>query len=309
MFQAILLFSLLCKSDGANGPQVNTNLSKPKLISESSTTMIGQNKTIRCLSKNGSLPITFSLFLNKSTQGVSTVSHEREATFYVLIQNIGPYKCKANNSNNSVRYSQEFNFSLLEPLINTSIRSDTSLTTRGHNETLQCLSKSGSLPITYVLLRNSSVLETITVTERRLAEFHISIVNTHSLGPFRCRANNSVTNSSLSEELSFIMQGENASWRLILCILLPLFLVLIILAFVFTRICKHKKGPTGLLPIDRVYSDGSTEETAMEKHQEVKYSTIVFSENRERTIISEDSVQYAEILKRDCNGGNTIVQH
>ncbi|XP_077316754.1 uncharacterized protein LOC143936215 [Lithobates pipiens] len=89
-----------------------------ELIPGSPEATIGQVQTIRCVSRGGSLPVTYTLFHNKSTKGKMTASEERGATFSVTIYDhasLGSYRCKANNSFTGDIYSKEFWFTLLEP--------------------------------------------------------------------------------------------------------------------------------------------------------------------------------------------------
>ncbi|XP_053564037.1 allergin-1 isoform X6 [Bombina bombina] len=296
-------------------------LSNPVLTTETSESVTGRNETIRCISANGFLPITYTLFLNKTSKGVITLSQRQNATFYVIIHqnSTGPYQCKAKAANKTKK-SNTFNFVLKEYLVNTSIISKSSVTAEGLKENLHCVSAQGSLPITYVLLRNGSDLGNITVTENKQAVFNINIANTQSLGPYRCRANNSVTNESLSEEFSFTFQGAVSSKVLILCILLPIFLIALILTTCLL-IYKSRKGPIGILSInkmyevqpaketgttdsmqERVYADIRPEEIDMEKQPEENYSIILFSENTgDKIVKNEDSVEYTEILVRGNN--------
>ncbi|XP_053564001.1 allergin-1 isoform X2 [Bombina bombina] len=319
-----------CKAKAANKTKksntfnfvLKDEVSNPVLTTETSESVTGRNETIRCISANGSLPITYTLFLHQTRKGDITVSEHKEATFYVIINHnsTGPYKCKANNTVKNDKYSKQFDFVLKEYLVNTSIISKSSVTAEGLKENLHCVSAQGSLPITYVLLRNGSDLGNITVTENKQAVFNINIANTQSLGPYRCRANNSVTNESLSEEFSFTFQGAVSSKVLILCILLPIFLIALILTTCLL-IYKSRKGPIGILSInkmyevqpaketgttdsmqERVYADIRPEEIDMEKQPEENYSIILFSENTgDKIVKNEDSVEYTEILVRGNN--------
>lgn len=77
--------------------------------------IIGRTETIHCITRNASLPITYILFLNKTTVESRTVSEEKGAKFKVTIYNetrLGHYKCKANNSQTGPTYSQNFTFIL-----------------------------------------------------------------------------------------------------------------------------------------------------------------------------------------------------
>ncbi|NWI90667.1 MILR1 protein, partial [Pitta sordida] len=94
-------------------------ISKPVLRSPASQAKKGQNVTLSCLSENGSLPITYVFFKGNKSISPRQTMQQREAAVISLSVNSsadsGVYKCKANNSfPNSVKYSNDFNFTLAE---------------------------------------------------------------------------------------------------------------------------------------------------------------------------------------------------
>ncbi|KAM5135851.1 allergin-1-like [Mantella aurantiaca] len=93
-------------------------LSKPELLPGHPDITMGRPVTISCLFRNASFPVTFMLFLNTSFKGKMMLSEEEEAKFNITICNVtelGPYKCKVNNSQTTGKYSDDFTFALQEP--------------------------------------------------------------------------------------------------------------------------------------------------------------------------------------------------
>ncbi|NXX12307.1 MILR1 protein, partial [Podargus strigoides] len=93
-------------------------ISKPVLSSPTTQAKKGQNVTLSCFSENGSLPITYVFF--KGTQTIPPPLKMRKREAAVIFQFInsssdfGTYKCKAENSNTYIKYSNPFNFTLAE---------------------------------------------------------------------------------------------------------------------------------------------------------------------------------------------------
>ncbi|XP_073435886.1 allergin-1-like isoform X2 [Dendrobates tinctorius] len=190
---------------------LSEQLSKTELKTESLYTMIGHTETIHCVCRNGSLPITYMLFINQTTVGKRTVSGEREAAFNVTIYNdtrLGSYKCKANNSQQCSPYSAGFSFTLQERLLQVHLLPGSLNTMIGHSERILCTCGNGSLPISYTLTLNEVTIDQRTVSEEREATFNVTIFDETRLGPYKCKANNSLKYSLYSDEFSFILQGR-----------------------------------------------------------------------------------------------------
>ncbi|XP_070592874.1 allergin-1 [Erythrolamprus reginae] len=113
------------KKASPESPQNNASCSKTakdiKIYSPTSEIIIGANVTLMCYWKTNCLPINYNLFLNKvRVQGPALQSmKEQKVVFNLTIQSnnqLGPYKCKADNLNISMAslYSPPFNFTLRE---------------------------------------------------------------------------------------------------------------------------------------------------------------------------------------------------
>ncbi|XP_021033622.1 allergin-1 [Mus caroli] len=91
----------------------NYELPSPNLNSSMNVVRMGQNVSLSCSTKNTSVDITYSLFW-----GTKYLDSKRgrggAVDFHLRISNAnesGPYKCKVNASN-SMKYSQDFNFTM-----------------------------------------------------------------------------------------------------------------------------------------------------------------------------------------------------
>ncbi|XP_030062727.1 allergin-1 [Microcaecilia unicolor] len=93
-------------------------VSQPKLSSNTTTTAIGHNVTLSCLS-NGSLPIYYTFFRQKTALSNQTCNESKPAELTVHIKSTddrGPYKCKAVNRlpSSTQKYSQAVNLTISE---------------------------------------------------------------------------------------------------------------------------------------------------------------------------------------------------
>ncbi|KAM5135278.1 allergin-1-like [Mantella aurantiaca] len=101
----------------------------------------------------------------------------------------------------------------------------------GQTETIRCLFRGGSPPVTYTLFHNMSTREKATVSEGGGATFSITIYNHTTLGPYKCKANNSITRGIYSKKFSFTLREPTSPW-LILWMRLLIFLILLVLTIV-----------------------------------------------------------------------------
>ncbi|XP_035414861.1 allergin-1 isoform X2 [Cygnus atratus] len=120
-FLTILLFSCFQVSQQIQNATAEGRepLSKPALSSPTSQAKKGQNATLSCLSKKGSLPITYTFFKGKRSISQPVKMQKKEAAvIFVLINtssDLGTYKCRAESSfRNITKYSNSFNFTLAE---------------------------------------------------------------------------------------------------------------------------------------------------------------------------------------------------
>ncbi|XP_078081889.1 platelet endothelial cell adhesion molecule isoform X3 [Mustelus asterias] len=206
----------------------------------------GELVTLLCQSTTGTLPITYSLFLNKRFIYSVTRSNREPAAFNVLINETkdgGEYKCKAENEIPDLfKYSEGMNFTvkvpvstpLLYPLLNST---EVKL---GETVALHCITSAGTPPITYTLYRNQSSLQTVSTMQAIPTAFNITIETMKHSGEYRCEADNQIS-SQWSNRISFHIL--NTSWWLYITVLVPLVLIATaaVLAFGLRRQCKNNK--------------------------------------------------------------------
>ncbi|XP_078081888.1 platelet endothelial cell adhesion molecule isoform X2 [Mustelus asterias] len=168
----------------------------------------GELVTLLCQSTTGTLPITYSLFLNKRFIYSVTRSNREPAAFNVLINETkdgGEYKCKAENEIPDLfKYSEGMNFTvkvpvstpLLYPLLNST---EVKL---GETVALHCITSAGTPPITYTLYRNQSSLQTVSTMQAIPTAFNITIETMKHSGEYRCEADNQIS-SQWSNRISF----------------------------------------------------------------------------------------------------------
>ncbi|XP_073516417.1 Fc receptor-like protein 3 isoform X2 [Phyllobates terribilis] len=247
----LLIFWTSATVSVIEGQSAQEVLSQTELKVKSLYTMIGDTETIQCVCRKGSLPITYTLFLNQTTVGKRTVTQERGAAFNVTIhdaKSLGPYKCKANNSLKYSPYSAGFSFILQEKLSKPQVTINSFITTIGSMEPILCSSSLGSPPITYTLRLGNAVISSSTVWKERSATFYASIHNVTSLGPYACAANRSDRDIVLSDQFSFALSGPTSPW-LLLGIRLLIFINLLLLTLIVqmmvysSRRCRENAAP------------------------------------------------------------------
>ncbi|KAM3922039.1 allergin-1-like [Leptodactylus fuscus] len=250
MPQILLLLIFWTMSD-IQGQFSQGRLSQTELKVNCPNAIIGHIKTIQCMSMNGSLPITYTLFLNKTIIEKRTVTKERRAAFNVTIYNetrLGSYKCKAKNSLTDASYSQGFIFTLQVKPGKPYVTINSFTTAYGKEEIIQCNSPLGSPPITYTLLHGDEVISSTTEWEKPNATFIITIYNVTSLGPYTCSTNHSDGNILHSDPFSFVL-AEHLSPLLLLCLRLLIFVDLVLLTLTlqltvyFCRNCLPRAMP------------------------------------------------------------------
>ncbi|NXG72324.1 MILR1 protein, partial [Baryphthengus martii] len=216
-------------------------LSNPRLIPAERivNVVINQNVTLSCHSDSGSPPVRYTLF--KHNQKVSTVNRTdlTPSLFNLTINSpsdVGEYKCKAeNNITSGGKYSNSFNFTLLEPISKPVLSSPTSQARKGQNVTLSCLSENGSLPITYIFFKGRRSLSPPVKMQKREAAVIFLFMNSSSdFGTYKCRAENSFSNNTkYSNSFNFTL-AEERSHSQPLIISLGLILLLLIVGLALT---------------------------------------------------------------------------
>ncbi|XP_063819270.1 allergin-1 [Pseudophryne corroboree] len=322
------------------------SLPNPELQAASNSTEIGNTETITCFSRNGSLPINYTLFHNERSKGTVTVSKKTGATFNITIYNetsLGSYKCKANYGVPNSTYSKEFTFTLQKSLTNPELQAASNSTAIGNTEIITCFSRNGSLPINYTLFHNKKSKGTVTVSKKTGATFNITIYNETSLGPYKCKADYGVPNSTYSKEFTFTLQRQlyhnhqhHHHYLVWLIPMLILILVLLLAVILFKLIIKRRKdtmecnkgqevlystvdlgeSSRDTLECDKgqevLYStvdlgESSRDTTGCDKGQEVLYSTVELGEgSRDRTQDDKGQVLYSTLVHREQTRGNQV---
>ncbi|XP_075701371.1 allergin-1 [Rhinoderma darwinii] len=264
--------------------------------------MIRQTETITCISRNASLPVTYILFLNNITVEKRMVSTEREVAFNVTIYNrtsLGPYKCRANNSV-TTKYSDAFTYTLKGRLLQIELVPSSPSTKIGCRETITCISRNASLPVTYILFLNNITVEKRMVSTEREVAFNVTIYNRTSLGPYKCRANNSVT-TKYSDAFTYTLkeqrnQQDYRAW------LIPLLIVIGILVIVLYIIfAKYKKSRVVSQPVQYCEVgpiNGRVDGSERGEDEVVEYCTVVTGRGSRGLIETEESVEYMKYAKK-----------
>ncbi|CAI9594832.1 unnamed protein product [Staurois parvus] len=149
--------------------------------------------------------------------------------------------------------------------------------TLGSTATIHCLFKNASLPVTFMLFRNRSSRGRMTVSEDVEATFNVTIYNHTSLGPYKCKVNNSATHGLYSKDFTFLLQehtahgpgptGESGGGWVHLAWIIPLLVLgIIIVAFMFWRISKPAAKDEAIQE-DTTYQNVSARETGRRRRR------------------------------------------
>ncbi|XP_069808881.1 allergin-1 isoform X2 [Dendropsophus ebraccatus] len=282
----------------------------PIMTATSLYTMIGHTETINCIYNTTDLSITYILLLNETTVEKRTMSENREASFNVTIYNetrLGPYKCKVNDSLLSPVYSQELTFTLQRRLLRPDLVPDSESTIIGNKETIVCISRNTSVPVTYTLFLNKTFVSCRTVSQGREAAFNVTIYDERSLGPYKCKADNNRTNATYSHGFTFTLKDlyslEEKSQHIYLAWLIPVLIligILMIIAYIgFTR---YKKGRAGQCQ-EQYYEDVAVDRSGgSSADQDVEYCTVVVGGRTGAIMDIEESVEYTGVIKNRSGG-------
>ncbi|XP_072270206.1 allergin-1 isoform X2 [Pyxicephalus adspersus] len=189
-----------------------------------------------------------------------------------------------------------------------------SYTTIGKTETVQCLSRNGSSPITYTLFHNKKAKGTVTVSGWDGATFNVTIHNETNLGVYQCKANNSVSTDKYSQKFNFTLQdnstpgseptgGTNRGWTLLVWLIPLLVLVLLIAAFVYWRISTPAAKQEAIHDTN-TYENVSAMKTGSWREEEVQYCTVIIKEGSRDTRHAEQTTEYMDLAK---TGGSAAI--
>ncbi|KFO83189.1 Allergin-1, partial [Buceros rhinoceros silvestris] len=226
-------------------------LSNPRLIPVQGTlnVVMNQNVTLSCHSDSGSPLVTYTLF--KCSQKVLTLNQTdlTPGLFNLTIKSasdVGEYKCKAESHiSRDSKYSNGLNFTLIEPISKPVLSSPTSQAKKGQNVTLSCLSKNGSLPITYTFFKgNQSISSPVKMQTREAAVIFLFISSSSDFGTYKCKAENRVRNKTqYSRGFNFTLAEERSHFQPLIIfsgLILLLFLIGLALAIHFFIIPSYK---------------------------------------------------------------------
>ncbi|XP_037665659.1 allergin-1 [Choloepus didactylus] len=276
------IFSFVTFQKAALDCKTKTNdFPSPHLCSKTSEVRKGQNVSLVCFVDNTSLNITYSLF--RAGKHLGTQDGKGGSKSFSLriseAHDLGPYKCKAEVSE-CIKYSHEFNFTSLEPVDTPELEINVIQTGTNQHITLRCISRMGSLPISYTFFeKNVTVSPVISKDVRVHAEFNLTRKSTGDVEEYRCEAKNKFSNTAkYSQPVPMPLPGRD-SCPFCLQLLLPgLFLVLIamtlILAFWILPKYKARKTMRGQVPKD-------CGETPMEAGE---YANICTNQKGERSV-------------------------
>ncbi|XP_078427359.1 platelet endothelial cell adhesion molecule-like [Cetorhinus maximus] len=270
----------------------------------------GEWVTLLCHSTTGSIPITYSLFLNKRLIYSVSRSDTEPAAFNVLINETkdgGEYKCKAENEiPNLFKYSKGMNFTvqvpvstpLFYPLLNST---EVKL---GETVTLHCISSTGTLPITYTLYRNQSSLQSVSTTQAILAVFNIRVETMEHSGEYRCKAENQIS-SQCSNGLSFhILSAQWWIYGLALVSAVSIAIVITVLCVRYhkqrSKNNKDKNQEDERYETCQIGSLQHNQEADSDRDHEVDYTNILSLKRNGDTLTRTDS-------ESDCEGDYTNV--
>ncbi|XP_035414860.1 allergin-1 isoform X1 [Cygnus atratus] len=318
-FLTILLFSCFQVSQQiqnatAEGREV---LSNPILTPVHGTleVVMNQNVSLSCHSDSGSPPIRYTLF--KHSQKVSTLNRTdlMPALFNLTINSasdVGEYKCKAENKIYGRRYSRSLNFTLKEPLSKPALSSPTSQAKKGQNATLSCLSKKGSLPITYTFFKGKrSISQPVKMQKKEAAVIFVLINTSSDLGTYKCRAESSFRNiTKYSNSFNFTLAEESCDSqpRIIFLGLILLAIVIgfaLAIRFFIIPSCKAGKftsavSSTGLTSTDKVEESENyvtyTEIKPIQKQECANFSVSRREDEKEKR---ESPTIYSKVVIRD----------
>ncbi|XP_077184975.1 platelet endothelial cell adhesion molecule [Paroedura picta] len=216
------------KSDPAQ-IHVYSPVSKPH-FNFTGKAVLGRSFGFQCYSKNGTLPITYTLYRGNIIIGRTAVERDEPATFKdnaTKKQIQGEYRCEAKNGHSKKSHSDALNVTVISPVYNISLENPL----RGEIEDgqdlfLYCSVTSGSFPIEFSFFKENKAHYLGDIIENKIftAIWHKTKLTSHDAGKYFCVATNSAGSQLQSKPV--IIKVILASWKKWL---IALFVVLVLL--------------------------------------------------------------------------------
>ncbi|XP_069785818.1 platelet endothelial cell adhesion molecule isoform X2 [Narcine bancroftii] len=162
----------------------------------------GDGYNLTCSVSGGSWPITYTFYKEATGRPL----HQMNLSGFEAVYSIpsaqtsqsGKYFCKATNSagkSTRTKRSLDINITVKVPVSTPQLSAllNTTIVNFGDNVTLQCITSTGTLPITYSLYRNHSHLATILTAQSTV--FQVTINSSEHYG-YSCTAENHISSQS-----------------------------------------------------------------------------------------------------------------
>ncbi|XP_048054063.1 platelet endothelial cell adhesion molecule isoform X2 [Megalobrama amblycephala] len=220
-------------------------VSKPE-ITTSGLVIVDKPFLIHCHSKNGSLPIIYSLKRNNITLNRTEVSDPHEkAQFLALIStpsDISSYLCAAeNNGRVSIKMSERLHVTVIVPVgkpLMTVVPVPGNIE-EGDNITLICGIPKGSPPISFRFYASNHTPIHNTTVQSNSSSFVLSTVNRENSGNYYCDASNNAGMSRMSNIVT--VEVSLAKWKKALIAVFFMLLMVLLVLFIMIRY-KAKRG-------------------------------------------------------------------
>lgn len=195
-------------------------VSRPDLTLDSpgSDVVVGQAFRLACKSKRGTPPIQYALFRGNDSLGRINVTDNATAVFQVYpttSHTSGEYRCEAKNKNKAPwTKSLALNISAIAPVRETILTMipPNGEVEDGHELSLQCTEKDGSLPITFTFYHRDQSYKNHTLNVTTVPEHYASwIYYDFKEGIYFCTASNKAKITRASSPL--LVKVVLASWK------------------------------------------------------------------------------------------------
>lgn len=145
------------------------------------------------------------------------------------------------------------------------------------------------------------------VSEKAEATFNLTIHNHTSLGPYKCKANNSANTGMYSKDFYFTLQehpthgpgptGETGGGWVHLAWIIPLLVLVILTAvFVFWTISTSDTRQEAIQE-DNTYEYVREKEPETQQEEEVHYSTVIQKKGNRDVTCAEPTAEYSVVTR------------